>query len=101
MSLIGDAWRILHELQIDCPLHANSCVDWLALCSGEEVSLIGDAWRILHELATDPKWQDVEIAYVSRTDEPREPLLGSSCRCFAEGQGGRASCISWRDGGTT
>ena len=25
VSLIGDAWRI-HELQIDCPLHAKSCV---------------------------------------------------------------------------
>ncbi|PRW21055.1 magnesium-dependent phosphatase-1 isoform A [Chlorella sorokiniana] len=39
--------------------------------SGEEVSLIGDAWRILHELATDARWQDVQIAYVSRTDEPQ------------------------------
>ena len=74
--------------------------DWLTLCSGEEVSLIGDAWRILHELATDSKWQDVEIAYVSRTDEPREPLPGSSCCCFAGfagGQGGRASCMAGRD----
>ncbi len=40
--------------------------------SGEEVSLIGDAWQILHELATHERWQDVQIAYVSRTDEPSE-----------------------------
>lgn len=68
-----------------CPrMHAHPS------CSGEEVSLIGDAWRILHELATDARWQDVQIAYVSRTDEPRECVavvggLGAEtntlCRC--------------------
>jgi magnesium-dependent phosphatase 1 len=52
--------------------------------AGEEVGLIGDAWRILAELATDPKWESVQIAYVSRTDEPSEcsheaPIL-LSCR---------------------
>ena len=56
------AARLLHL----SALHAHPS------CSGEEVSLIGDAWRILHELATDARWQDVQIAYVSRTDEPRE-----------------------------
>lgn len=40
--------------------------------AGEQVGLIGDTWRILAELATDPKWQSVQIAYVSRTDEPSE-----------------------------
>ncbi|EFN52625.1 hypothetical protein CHLNCDRAFT_138712 [Chlorella variabilis] len=38
---------------------------------GEEVGLLGDAWCILTELATDDKWAGVQIAYVSRTDEPQ------------------------------
>lgn len=45
--------------------------------SGEEVRLIGDAWRILHELATDERWKETEIAYVSRTDMPSECPLSA------------------------
>ena len=64
----------MRQLPLPC------AVRWSAPCrpwrSGEEVSLIGDAWRILHELATDDKWQGTQIAYVSRTDEPREWQAG-------------------------
>lgn len=43
---------------------------------GEEVELLGAAWEVLHELATEPKWVGTQVAYVSRTDEPREQGAG-------------------------
>lgn len=74
-----DRHLTLGSCEMPSPLAVGSCLcnhsaAWphATPCSGEEVSLIGDAWRILHELASDARWQDVQIAYVSRTDEPRE-----------------------------
>mmetsp|Transcript_25001 Transcript_25001/g.64528 ORF Transcript_25001/g.64528 Transcript_25001/m.64528 type:complete len:239 (+) Transcript_25001:1698-2414(+) len=37
---------------------------------GEQVELIGASAAILKELATDPKWRDTQVAYVSRTEYP-------------------------------
>lgn len=73
---------------------------------GEEVGLLGDAWCILTELATDDKWAGVQIAYVSRTDEPRElPLLSCplalpvrpTCRCF----GSTCPAVLWLPASTS
>ena len=36
----------------------------------DEVGLIGDSHAILKELATDQRWQNTHVAYVSRTTEP-------------------------------
>eukprot|EP00004_Rigifila_ramosa_P004539 TRINITY_DN1503_c0_g1_i3.p2 TRINITY_DN1503_c0_g1~~TRINITY_DN1503_c0_g1_i3.p2 ORF type:complete len:201 (-),score=35.00 TRINITY_DN1503_c0_g1_i3:7-558(-) len=37
---------------------------------GTEVRFLGATKRILHTLATDEQWRDVQVAYVSKTDEP-------------------------------
>ncbi|KAF5833361.1 acid phosphatase-domain-containing protein [Dunaliella salina] len=37
---------------------------------GEQVELLGASAAILKELATDPKWKDTQVAYVSRTEYP-------------------------------
>ncbi|KAG2438328.1 hypothetical protein HYH02_011025 [Chlamydomonas schloesseri] len=36
----------------------------------ERIELMGASEAVLRELATDPKWRDTEIAYVSRTEYP-------------------------------
>ncbi|KFM25945.1 hypothetical protein F751_4197 [Auxenochlorella protothecoides] len=38
---------------------------------GEQVELMGSSREILAELATQPQWQDTEVAYVSRTEYPQ------------------------------
>uniref|UniRef100_A0A061SGL5 Magnesium-dependent phosphatase 1 n=1 Tax=Tetraselmis sp. GSL018 TaxID=582737 RepID=A0A061SGL5_9CHLO len=38
--------------------------------AGEEVKLIGATRKILQRIASDQDWQDVQIAYVSRTEHP-------------------------------
>jgi hypothetical protein len=35
----------------------------------DEVNLMEDSYEILNMLATSPEWEDVVVAYVSRTDE--------------------------------
>ncbi|KAF8073249.1 PLP3B [Scenedesmus sp. PABB004] len=57
--------------------------------AGEEIGLLGDTPAIFAELATDPRWADVAIAWVSRTGErrsserrgaPRRGAAGARCR---------------------
>ena len=39
--------------------------------SGERVSLMGASRQILEELATEERWQNTTVAYVSRTEYPQ------------------------------
>jgi magnesium-dependent phosphatase 1 len=39
--------------------------------SGERISLMGASREILKELATDEKWRETTVAYVSRTEYPK------------------------------
>jgi magnesium-dependent phosphatase 1 len=39
--------------------------------SGERISLMGASRQILKELATDEKWRETTVAYVSRTEHPK------------------------------
>mmetsp|Transcript_28387 Transcript_28387/g.72945 ORF Transcript_28387/g.72945 Transcript_28387/m.72945 type:complete len:156 (-) Transcript_28387:264-731(-) len=52
------------------PFHKAPETGVLTDGSGEEVRLMGSSRRILAELATDPKWEDTAVAYVSRTMRP-------------------------------
>ncbi|PNW79130.1 hypothetical protein CHLRE_09g401738v5 [Chlamydomonas reinhardtii] len=56
----------------------------------ERIELMGASEEVLRELATDPKWKDTEIAYVSRTEYPEWaiPCL-KTFLVTPEGQGGR------------
>lgn len=38
--------------------------------SGERIQLLGATMSIFKEIATDPKWKDTAVAYVSRTEYP-------------------------------
>lgn len=45
--------------------------DYLVDASGERIQLLGHSRQILHQLATEERWRDTAIAYVSRTEYPR------------------------------
>ncbi|KAK2079945.1 hypothetical protein QBZ16_002340 [Prototheca wickerhamii] len=38
---------------------------------GEQIQLMGASRKILSELANDARWQDTQVAYVSRTEYPQ------------------------------
>lgn len=44
---------------------------YLRDCSGDRIELMGSSREILQELATEEKWRDTVVAYVSRTEYPR------------------------------
>lgn len=59
--------------------------DYVLDGSGDRVELLGASREILRELATDERWRDTTVAYVSRTEYPR---WAESClRLFSVAEG--------------
>jgi magnesium-dependent phosphatase 1 len=53
--------------------------------AGERIKLMGASRSILAELATDPRWRDVQVAYVSRTEHPQ--WAAACLKLFTVGDG--------------
>lgn len=53
------------------PFKLSSCGKAVIDAAGERTRLMGDTPAILRSLATDATWGGTEVAYVSRTDQPR------------------------------
>ncbi|KAG2488485.1 hypothetical protein HYH03_012989 [Edaphochlamys debaryana] len=55
----------------------------------EQIELMGASEAVLRELATDPKWADTEVAYVSRTEYPEWAIPCLKAFVIAEADGKR------------
>ena len=59
--------------------------DYVLDGSGDRVRLMGDSREILRELATDERWSETTVAYVSRTEYPQ--WADSCLRLFSVAEG--------------